>query len=377
MRTNIHILFVAAMLVLASCGNKNDIESKKAKLEDLKKQQGELKVNIETLEKEISTALAASGKTEADNTKYKLISVTTVTPAPFKHYIEIQGKIDSDKNVLISAKASGTITKIYVNKGDQVRAGSILATIEDAAISRGVEELETNLRLVTTIYEKQKSLWDQKIGTEIQYLQAKANKEALEKRLAQTKEQQDFTKIRATIDGTVDEIYPNEGEVTTMGAPAFRIINTSNLKIVADIAEAYTGRVKKGDKVILYFPDLEETRESVITNVGDIINEVNRTFKIEAKLVGNSKSLKANMIVYVKILDYVTSSSIVIPINPVQHSEEGDFVFLFENGKAKKTPIKIGKTYQNSAEVVSGLKEGDKLVTLGYQDIVNGQPIKF
>jgi RND family efflux transporter MFP subunit len=237
--------------------------------------------------------------------------------------------------------------------------------------------MQTNLALAKTVYDKQKALWDQKIGTEIQYLQAKTNYESLSKKIDQLKQQQDAYKIKATIDGTVDEIYPNEGEVTGPGMPAFRIINTSAFKVTAEIAEGYISKVKKGDKVSIFFPDINYTMETTVKVVSNVISPVNRTFLVEFDLNNVPQNLKANMLTYVKILDYSKPSVLVIPVNIIQHSESGDFVYTINNSKAVKTPIQTGNIYRTDAEVTSGLKEGDKIIVLGYQDVVNGQVVKY
>ncbi len=366
------LAMIVAAMITACGGNKADVI--KAKIEKLKEQQSELKVEIEGLQKD----LIAKGDSSSKSTiKVKDVAVAAVTAKEFNHYLEIQGKVDSDKNILISARAAGTITKIYVNKGDVVRAGSLLAMIDDDVIQSSIQDLQTNLSLSKTIYDKQKALWDQKIGTEIQYLQAKTNYESLTKKVDQLKQQQDAYKIKATIDGTVDEIYPNEGEVIGAGMPAVRIINTSAFKVTAEIAEGYINKVEKGDKVILFFPDIDYTMETTVKVVSNIISLTNRTFLVEFDLKNAPQNIKANMLTYVKILDYSKPSVLVIPVNIIQHSEAGDFVYTVTNSKAVKTNIQTGNIYRTDAEIISGLKEGDQIIVSGYQDLTNGQAVSF
>jgi RND family efflux transporter MFP subunit len=227
------------------------------------------------------------------------------------------------------------------------------------------------------VYEKQQSLWQQKIGTEMQFLQAKANKESLEKRMLQLKQQHDLTRVSAPISGTVDEIYPKEGELTAPGMPICRIINISKLKVTAEVAEAYMSKIKKGTVVSLYFPDINYTTDSYITSVSDIINQVNRTFSIQASLPTINVPIKANMTVYLKILDYYNPSVITVPLNVIQYSDEGAYVYIAENAKAKKVPVAVGNIYKTTAEIIAGLQEGDRLITVGYQDMVDNLPIRF
>jgi RND family efflux transporter MFP subunit len=190
-------------------------------------------------------------------------------------------------------------------------------------------------------------------------------------------EQLDAFRVKAPIDGNVDEIYPNEGEMAGPGMPAFRIVNTSGFKVMADIGEGYISKVKKGAKASIYFPDIDYTMDTYVKVVSDVINPVNRTFTVEFDLRNAPKDLKANMIAYVKIMDYSKPSSIVVPVNLIQHTETSDFVFTVKNKKAVRTPVKVGSIYRTDAEIVSGLTEGDQIITLGYQDVLDGQSVKF
>jgi RND family efflux transporter MFP subunit len=366
--------FLAALLsLMTACGGPNDIEKKKEKLAELRKQQSELKAEISVLEKELKDA----GYNDGANVKVKDVQILTVQPKEFKHYIEVQGRVDSDNNVAVSAKAAGTITRVFVKTGDFVKAGTVLATIDDEAMRKGVQELQANLDLVKTVYEKQKSLWEQKIGTEVQYLQAKTNYESLVKRKEQLNEQLDAYRVKATVEGTIDEIFPNVGELVSPGMPVARIVSTTGLKVMADIAEGYSNKVHKGNKASIYFPNIEYTMDTHVKVVSNMINPVNRTFAIEFDLKNAPKNIKANMLAYVKVLDYNKPSSIVVPVNVVQHSETADFVYVVKNNKAVKTEIKTGAVYRTDAEVLSGLQEGDQVIVVGYQDVVDGQVVKF
>jgi len=212
-------------------------------LEDLRKKEAEIKKQIADLEKEIGSDQGQSGGKE------KYVGITRLSERNFNTYIDVQGKVDSDENVAVSSEMPGTITKIYVKLGDMVSKGQTLAETDNKAILQGMEEIKTNLELVNTLYEKQKSLWDQKIGTEVQYLQTKTQKEGLERRLASMNEQLKMTKIVSPIDGTVDELNIKLGSATAPGFPAIRIVNLRNLKVKAEMAENYAKKVKTGNKV--------------------------------------------------------------------------------------------------------------------------------
>ncbi|HEY8400513.1 MAG TPA: efflux RND transporter periplasmic adaptor subunit [Cytophagaceae bacterium] len=370
MRT-LNILFVAGTVFLAaSCGSKEP-GNKEAELEALKKQHAELTSQIKKLEASLNINKEVSKGKEA------VIKVESLAIKPFVHKVEVAGRVESDRNLTLTAKAAGTVTRIHVVRGQKVKQGTLLATQDADILIKNLEALNTTLALHTQLYEKQKKLWEQNIGTEIQYLSAKTQKEATESQRAALIEQIELSKIKAPIDGTIDEVFAKEGEALAPGFPAFRIVNNSSYKVKAGMGEGYISKINEGDAVELYFPDINKSFKANIKVVGGIVDPVNRSFTIEIPLTKPDESIKPNMICYVKVQDYSNPKAIIVPINVIQHSEEGDFVFVAEGNKAVKKPIVVGKTYINDAEVKEGLKEGDQLITIGYQDLVDGQPVKF
>lgn len=367
------LLFITAISFLIACGNKENSDKKQAKLEELKKQQAELAIKIKNLEAEI----AAEGKT-ADNTKYKNVVLTEASTRSFAHYLDIQGKIDAEENITISAKMPATVTRILVKAGKQVKTGELLAELDNSTIVAGIEELKTGMQLANTLYEKQKALWDQKIGTEVQYLQAKSQKESLDKKLASLYEQLEMTKIKSPINGTIDEVILRIGQTTAPGAPGIRIVNMGTLKAKAEVAEAYAGRIKEGNYVKIFFSDSKKEILAKVTYCGKVINAMNRSFTVEANLEGN-QDLHPNMLAILKIADYRNDSAIVVPINTVQNSEEGQYVMVAkQNGNkliAERRVVKQGLSYNGNAEILSGLNVGDKVITTGYQDLNQGDAI--
>ena len=367
------LLFITAISFLIACSNKENPDKKQAKLEELKKQQAELAIKIKDLEAEI----AAEGKTQ-DNTKYKNVLLTEASTQTFAHYLDIQGKIDAEENITISAKMPATVTRILVKAGKQVKTGELLAELDNSTIIAGIEELKTGMQLANTLYEKQKALWDQKIGTEVQYLQAKSQKESLDKKLATLYEQLDMTKIKSPINGTVDEVMLRIGQTTAPGAPGIRIVNMGTLKAKAEVAEAYAGRIKEGNEVKISFPDTKKEIIARVTYSSKVISAMNRSFTVEANLDGN-QDLHPNMLAVLKIADYRNDSAIVVPINTVQNSEEGQYVMVAkQNGNkliAERRVVKQGLSYNGNAEIISGLNVGDKIITTGYQDLNQGDPI--
>ncbi|MBL0331049.1 MAG: efflux RND transporter periplasmic adaptor subunit [Bacteroidetes bacterium] len=354
------LLIPTLTLLLIACGSGED---KKAQLEDLKKQEVDIKAKIAALEAELNTG--------ADSAKNGIaVAVMTLKAEVFKNYIDVQGRVDADQNVALSTEMPGTITKINVKTGDEVSVGQVLAETDARAINQQISDLQTNSDLVNQIFEKQKNLWEQKIGTEVQYLQAKTNKESMEKKMAAMQEQLRMTKIISPINGTVDAVDIKFGQAVAKN-PAIRVINYSNLKVKADVAETYASKIKKGNEVVIHFPD---TNDSIVTKVDFVsraINNASRTFSVEV-LLDNKKEYHPNMVAKLSINDYQSSEpEILIPVRTIQKDESNqEFVYLAKGNTAKKQLVKIGKTYNGKAEVVSGLKEGDVLLTLGY-DIVN------
>lgn len=369
------ITSILILSILFSCGGKKTSD-KQEQLEKLRKQQSEIAEQIKKLEAEMP---ADTSKAAAE--KIKNVAVTKVAYQPFKHFIEVQGKVDADENIAVSAKMGGTITKILVSAGDRVKKGQVLAEMDAQITLNGIEELKTQIVFTNNLYDKQKKLWEQHIGTELQYLSAKNNKEALEKKLATLGEQYDMSKIKSPIDGTVDEVSLKIGQGIMPGMPAVRVVNFSKLKVKAEVAESYIQKIKKGNEVILFFPDLNEEIKAKISYSANVINPTNRTFTIEILMAGEKENLHPNMIAIIKVIDFEKENAIVIPINTVQNSDEGKYVFVAanENGKmiAKKRLVTVNTAYNGMAEISSGLKAGDDLITTGYQSLNDGEVIKF
>jgi membrane fusion protein (multidrug efflux system) len=365
------VIISGIILTLIACNT-----DKKAKLEKLKKQHDKISEQIKALENELNSA-----GIKTDNQKIKLVTISEIQKQPFYHYIEVQGKLDGDENITVTSKTIGVVNAIYVKEGDAVKKGQVLATLDAQILYQSLEEVKTQLDFATNLYNKQKSLWDQKIGSEIQYLTAKTNKESLENRLKTLQEQINMSKITSPINGTIEEMPVKIGQSMAPGIPAFRVVNFSKVKIMADVAEAFSSKVSKGDSVLINFPDINLEIKDKIDFASKYINPINRTFTIEIKFNSGKNPLRANMVTVIKITDYSSPEAIVIPVNLVQSDNIGSFVFVSEmvNGKlvAKKRIIKQGMTYNGLAEILEGLKEGDKVISAGYQDIEDGQSIKL
>ncbi len=362
-------------IVLTSCGDKT-VEAKKASLEKLKSEQAALTTKIKALEDEIKSSGAKLDSRE----KIVNVAVSNVETSKYNHFITVQGRIDGDENATISAKVPGLVLNVLVKPGSVVKAGQVLAEFDGKAVRKQIQPLETNLAFLTDLYNKQKALWDKQIGSEIQYKQAKTNKEALEQNIAAMREQLSMYKITASVNGTIDVVNLKIGQMAMPGMPYFTIVNFNKLKVKADVAETFANKIKEGNVAQVEFPDINKSITSKITYSGKGISTLNRTFGVEVALP-NDNTYLPNMIAVLKIIDYSKDNAIVIPVNCIQNSQDGTnvYVAVTEKGKtiAKKRLVKVGSTYNDKAEILSGLEKDEKLITVGYGDLNDGELIKF
>ncbi|WP_234736284.1 efflux RND transporter periplasmic adaptor subunit [Tellurirhabdus bombi] len=370
------LTLMTGLLIACSSEKKSEVDTKKAELADLKNQQAELGTKIKALELEV----AKLDPNKKEQVRVKDVTVSPITATTFRHFVEVQGTIDAKNNVQVSPKSGGTITSLRVKEGDVVRAGSVIAQLDDAVLRDNVEQLKTQLTLANTIFEKQANLWKQQIGTEIQYLQAKNNKEGLERQLATLNTQRSQFTVTSPISGVIDQVNVKLGDMAMPGAGLVRVVNLSQLKVVAKVADTYAGSVKRGDQIIINFPDINKELRTTVNFVSTTVDPLNRTFMVEAPLP-SSKDLKPNMLAQVRINDIAKPKAIVIDQNMIQSTENGQLVYVAvnEGGKkiAKASQVKTGQSYGGQIEITEGLKAGDQLITKGYQELVDGQPINF
>lgn len=393
MQKILSIIIISATFTLMSCGSKSDgnalLNEKKAKLEELKKQQTKVEVDITLLEKEIAKLDTSAGKNE----KAKLVALTAVSPAAFTHYIDLQGKVEAVNISYVTPRGGmgGQVKELFVKKGDVVSKGQLLLKLDDAVAKRnlqfgqkGLQTIKTQLAFAQTLYQKQKNLWDQNIGTEVQLITAKNNVESLEnqikaneEQLKISEEQVNFTNVYAEVSGIADDVNVRVGEFFN-GANQIRIVNTSDLKITTQIPENYLGKVSVGTHVKVTLPDINKTIDARITVAGKLIDANNRSFFVEAKIPAD-KSFYPNQIALVKIQDYAATNAITVPLNTIQTDDKGKFVLIAvtENGRlvAKKKPVTVGELYGDIQEIKGGLQTGDQVITDGYQSLYDGQLI--
>lgn len=378
MKSRLYIspLVVAVIAVLLSACSATTSNDKNKRLTELKAQQTNIAAEIKKLEEEI-----VKENPSAAPVRMTEVAVVELAQGPFDYFIKTQGSVEAVDNIVISARTPGIISQVYVKEGDVVRKGQILAQIDDSIIKQNIEELKLSLEHANTVYDRQKNLWDKKIGTEVQYLQAKNTRDGLERRLSAMNEQLDMSRIKTPIAGSVDEVTLKIGENAAPGVPAFRVVSNDKLKLKADVSEAYVTSVKKGSKAILIFPELDKTIEARVTFVGRTINELSRTFPVEIALTSNKQDLRPNMTGVLKVIFRTVPNAISVPINIVQELNGEKVVYVAEmQGKnlvAKRKVIQIGGVYGNHAEVTSGLNAGDKLITVGFQGLDDGELVKL
>jgi membrane fusion protein (multidrug efflux system) len=370
------IALTTSLLMACSGEKQNDLQGKREELAELKAQQVELTTKIKAIEADVKKL--DPEKTEV--ARVKDVTVAPVSAGTFRHFVELQGTIDAKNNVQVSPKSGGVVTAVYVKEGDNVRAGQPIAKVDDQILRESLGEIKTQLSLANTVYEKQAALWNQQIGTEIQYLQAKNNKEALERRLSTLNVQLNQSTVTAPISGVVDQVIVKVGQSAAPGIGLVRIVNLSQLKVVAKVSDSYAGSVRKGDAVMIQFPDLNREMNSRISFVSTTVDPLSRTFTIEAPLPSDN-ALKPNMLARIKINDETKANAITINQNLIQSTENGQLVYVAvtEGNKkiAKARPVKTGPSYGGKITVTQGLQAGDQIVTAGYQDLVDGQPISF
>jgi membrane fusion protein, multidrug efflux system len=377
-------LTVTAVLVLAACGQgakekKSVVTEKKVKLEKLKSDKTKLDAEIRKLEGEI-----AQLDPESRSDRVKLVTVAPVTQQNFVHYIELQGKVDANNVVVVTPRGMpAQVRQIHVKRGDMVKKGQLLLKLDDAIMLQQVEALNTQLSYAKNIYNRQKNLWDQGIGTEVQLISAKNNVDALEKQIATLKENWRTSFVYAPIGGIADVVNIKEGEIfsgMSANGPQIQIVNTSSMKVVTEVPENYQARVKKGSPLKISIPDAGiSDLNSTISVMGASITNTTRAFTTEAR-IPSLPGLKLNQVALVKIKDYDSPNAITVPLNIVQTDEKGKYVYVVAKEgnlmKARKKAVVIGENFGGVVEIKGNtLLPTDLVITEGYQTVYDGQTV--
>ena len=313
--------------------------------------------------------------------KVALVTTTTIKDTVFTHYIDIQGNVETKENVIIYPEFSGTLTQVLVTSGQKVTKGQLLARIDDGGLSNQLAQMETQAALAKTTFERQQNLWNQKIGSEIQYLQAKTNYEAQLKAVAQMKAQLAKTIVRAPFSGVIDEVITEKGQVVAPGQPLMRIVNLSNMYVGANIPENFIGKIKNGASVDVFIKSIGKTVTGKVRQVGNYINPNNRNFSIEIAVPNQDNLLRPNQVAVLKIADYNKANAILIPESIVTENASGEKIVYTINSQSKKTVavkkvVKTGLTSGANIEVLEGLTNGDVVIIEGARSVQEGDAIE-
>jgi RND family efflux transporter MFP subunit len=380
-------ILILSLIAAFSCQDKNEkdidtlVENKN--LNEIKARKQQLNQEKQALDEKIQKLDGVLKKLDSSQNR-PLVTVKKLKDTTFKHYVEVQGNVETDQNIVIYPEYSGILTKVYVEEGEQVKKGQLLAKIEENGISSQLAEVQTKLNLAKTTYERRKKLWDKNIGSEMQYLKAKANYEGMQKSVQQLKTQLSKTKVRAPFSGTIDNIITDQGGLVNQGqSQLFRIVNLEKMYVSADVPENYLNNIKKGSEVRVEIASIGKTFEGKVRQVSSFINPNNRTFEVKVSVPNKNGMVKPNQNAKIKVNDFTSENTIVISENLLKEDASGNrmaFKVKKKNdslGKAVKTKVKTGRSYENQIEITEGLKAGDFIIVDGVRTIRDGHEVKI
>ncbi len=378
---------ICSVLVLNSCSEgkqksiediiaSQDLEQIRQKKDELDLKQAEISSELKKLEEEI--------KKLDPQEKIPLITTILAEEQVFNHYIELQGNVSTKKNLVIYPEYSGVLSRVYVTEGQKVSKGQLLARIDDGGLSQQLAQLQIQADLAQTTYERQQRLWEQNIGSEIQFLQAKSSFEAQQRAIGQLQEQIGKTQVRAPFSGTIDDVITEQGSVVAPGqSPLFRIVNLDDMYIETDVPEGYVQTVVNGKEVQVEFPILGTSVMTEVRQAGNFINPANRTFKIEIGIPNKDQMVKPNLTAKLRINDYTNENAILIPLSIISENAEGrQYIYTVSDrsdnkGIAKRTFIETGKTQGDFIEILSGVSDGDEIIQEGARSVKDNQEVKI
>lgn len=375
------ITILSLSIVMMSCGSKENSQNiddlvKTKNLKGLQAKRALLQTDLAKIDEALSTLDVK--KEEA------LVSISTVKDTIFNHYLEIQGSVETKENILVQPEMPGTLNILSVKAGQRVSKGQVLGRVDDAGMSQQVASLETQYALAKTTFERQKNLWDQKIGSEIQFLQAQTQMISLSKSVAQAKQGLSKTVIKAPFSGTIDEVFVERGQVVSASPQGLmRIVNLNNMYVSTAVPETYIGKLKIGTQVDVFLTSLGKTYKGRVRQVGNYLNPNNRSFGIEVAVPNPENLLRPNQVAQLKVIDYANKNAIVVPTGIIQEDgEKNKYVYTVSesNGKtgvAKKVIVKLGQASDNVTEIKSGLTSKDIIVTEGFNTISDGTKLNF
>ncbi len=387
MRTN--FLILALITVLISCGgNQNDsVDSLIANgnLEAIRSKKASLTEEMKAISDQVQALDSVISILDAD-TKLPLVNTFKVVQQHFDHFLELQGDVATKQNVLIYPEMAGTLESVYVTEGDRVVKGQLLGRIDDGGMASQLEQLKAQAALAETTYERQKRLWEQNIGSEIQYLQAKTSYEASKNSVEQVERQLSKSALRAPFSGIIDDVIKDQGTVVSPGpgSEIFRIVNLSNMYITVDVPETYVGSIDDGSKARVYFPVLGDSVQTKVRQAGNYINPNNRSFSVEIPVPNDKGRIKPNLSARVMINDYSNPEALLIPQSVISENAEGEqYVFIAEDptedmkGTARKRVVTTGKTQGRFVEILSGLQAGELIIQEGARSVKDKQYVQI
>lgn len=374
------ITYLIPLAIIISCQNVeqatglDEIEEKRTLLTEKKKEYKALRAEIDKLTRELNRLDPPKEKAAVQ------VRTEILKSKEFKRYIQVQARVSAEDIVYVSSSVGGRLTQVAVNEGQQVSKGQLIAVTDMETTENQINELKTSLDLATTVFERQERLWKQDIGSEIQYLEAKSNKERLENSLKTIKSQSSKKNIYAPISGTVEKKFLSQGETAGPAMPIVQILNTGKLKVVADLQESLLTSIKKGDKVEIYYPALDKTVPSRVTMIGRTIDPANRTFKVELAVTSMGGLLKPNLLAEVKFNDLTKSDAVIVPLNVIQEDVSGNkfaFKVSTKNGEkfAEKVLVELGESNEEGVSILIGLNSGDELIKEGGKKLADGNKI--
>ncbi len=382
------LTILSTSLLIISCGQNSSKSIEKiiedGNLQALRAKRTEVVGQQQTIAnqlKQIDEAIASLDTIK----KLPLVTIIKAKDTLFNHYLELQGNVETKQNIVLYPEMSGILTRVYVNKGQKVSKGQLLARIDDGGLSQQLSQVEVQAQLAKTTFDRQKRLWEQKIGSEIQYLEAKTNYEAQQNAVNQIKRQLAKTTINAPFSGVIDDVITEQGSVVSAGQnQIIRIVNLNDMYIETEVPERYISSITKGKNVEVHFPVLGKTITTKVRQVGNYINPNNRSFMVEIGIPSNGGTVKPNLTAKVKINDYTNEKAILIPQSIISENAEGDQYTYITSAKdaqniaeAKRVIVKTGKTQGDLIEIMEGINNGDAIISEGARSVKDGQKVKI
>ena len=374
------IAVIVSLSLLMACGSGGN-NSKEAELDSYRKKVEEYTLKIKELEAELETELGDEPEASALAADLP-VEIRKMIPEQFSRYFEVRGAMEALEEAYLSAELNGQIQEVRVQRGERVKKGDTIIKLNTDVTEKSIDEVKTNLQLARRIYSKQQELWDQNIGSEIQYLEAKNNMESLEARLATLEKQLAMSYVTAPFSGIIDDIMLKAGELASPGTPLAHLLNLKNMRVSAEVSEAYLDHISKGDLVALRFPNYpDELIEAPVSRLGEVIDPQTRTFSLELELKNPGEKFKPNMLTSVRVWDFRDTHALVVPSHIIREDFQGTFLFRIsdENGspKAQKVYVERGITVQDQTMIIDGLLPGDLVITKGYNLVAEGSSVRI